>query len=89
MSLSVQGPKITLSRRWFQEADFSVSLTYAAAMLADAVKMEAMKQGTDPSRPTAQMRGSTCGTLSLNDLDRRVPRNPPRIPVTSVTTPKP
>lgn len=58
-------------------------------MLADAVNMEIMKQGTDPSRPTAQMRGSTCGTLSLNDLDKRVPMHPPRIPVTTVTTPKP
>lgn len=58
-------------------------------MLAEAVNMEVMMQGTDPSRPIAQMRGSTCGTLSRNDLDRRVPMHPPRIPVTMVTAPKP
>ena len=57
-------------------------------MLNDAKKMEEMKQGTDPSRPTAQMSGSTYGTLSRNDLDKTVPIDPPRMPVTIVTIPK-
>lgn len=57
-------------------------------MLVDDVKMAIMKQGTDDSRPTAQMSGSTYGTLSRNDLDKTVPIHPPRTPVTLVTTPK-
>lgn len=57
-------------------------------MLADATKMVTRKQGTDPSRPAAQMSGSTYCTLSRNILDKKVPPHPPRIPVTSVTAPK-
>lgn len=57
-------------------------------MLLAATKIAVMMQGTDPSRLAAQMSGSTCGTLSLNDLDKVVPLNPPRIPVTTVITPK-
>lgn len=57
-------------------------------MFADATKTVARKQGTDPSRPAAQMSGSTYGTLSRNILDRKVPPPPPRIPVTTVTAPK-
>lgn len=57
-------------------------------MLLAATKIAARMQGTDPSRPAAQMSGSTCGTLSLNDLDKVVPLNPPRIPVAIVIAPK-
>lgn len=56
-------------------------------MLADATKTEMRKQGTDPSRPAAQMSGSTYGTLLRNILDKKVPPHPPTIPVTSVTAP--
>lgn len=58
-------------------------------MLLDAVNMETMKQGTDPSSPTAQIRGSTCGSLPRSLCDKRLPMHPPRIPVTMVTAPKP
>lgn len=57
-------------------------------MLVDDIKMAIMKQGTDNSRPSAQISGSIYGTLSRNDLDNAVPIHPPRTPVTLVTTPK-
>lgn len=57
-------------------------------MLADATKMVIKRHGTDPSMPTAQMSGSAFGTLSLNRLDKLVPRAPPRMPVATVTAPK-
>lgn len=57
-------------------------------MLDDATKMMTKRQGTDPSMPTAQMRGSACGNLSTKRLDKVVPKAPPRTPVATVTAPK-
>lgn len=57
-------------------------------MLDVATKMEIKRQGTDPSMPAVQMSGSAFGTFSLNRLDKKVPRQTPTMPETTVTAPK-